>query len=225
MKKGEIMKEKIEIRKGSEKAWLVRGANFDEWDIPIIETAVGTPTSLLPFSKCKKERDFAHWIHFYEQDDKFENLWTNPKGHVEKLKRFNGIISPDFSIYADYPLAEQVHNKYRNHAVAYWLSTQGIPVIPNVRWSNERSYDFCFRGIEKNSVVAVGTHGQMKSKANRELFTRGLPVMISTLSPHTIIVYGNAPDDVFGKYKTQDMKIIVFKSETARYHERKKGVA
>jgi len=219
------VKKDKDARNDAEKAWLVQGAIFDKWDIPIIETAVGIPPSLLPFTKRKKEQGSSHWIHFYESDDKFENLWTNPQGHVESLKRFNGIISPDFSIYADSPLPTQLHNKYRNHAVAYWLSTQGIPVIPNVRWSNEQSYDFCFRGIEKNGIVAIGTHGQMKATANRELFLKGLPVMISTLSPHTIIVYGSAPDDVFGKYKTSDMNIVVFPSETARYHERQKEVA
>ncbi|MCL2409959.1 MAG: DUF4417 domain-containing protein, partial [Oscillospiraceae bacterium] len=152
-------------------------------------------------------------------------IWTNPREHVETLKRFSGIISPDFSIYADSPIPTQLHNKYRNHAVAYWLSTQGIPVIPNVRWSNEQSYDFCFRGIEKNSIVAIGSHGQLKTTASRELFLKGLPVMVSTLMPHTIVVYGSAPDDVFGDYKASGIEIVVFASETARYHNRPTEVA
>jgi len=211
--------------KDFEKSWLVRGAVFDEWDIPIIATAEEVPSALVSFSKRKEEKDSSHWVHFYESDDNFSHLWTNPKQQVDTLKRFGGIIAPDFSICADYPLPIQQYNKYRNHALAYWISTQGIPVIPNVRWGDERSYEFCFRGIERNRIVAIGTHGQMKTTVNKELFLKGLPVMVSTLSPHTIIVYGSVSDDVFGEYEASNISIVAFPSETARYHKRQKEVA
>lgn len=208
-----------------EKSWLVCGAKFDKYDIPFIETAIDMPTSLLPFSSRDNATDFSHWIHFYEEDYKFTKLWNKTKDCVQCLRQFSGIISPDFSICPDYPLPIQSINKYRNHALAFWLSTQEIPVIPNVRWGDEHSFDFCFNGIEKNSIVAVGTHGQMKRSVNKKLFLDGLPVMISTLSPHTIIVYGKAPDDIFGKYKDAGIRIIKFPSETEQYYNRRKVVA
>lgn len=206
------------------KSWLVRGAVFDN-DIPIIETATDMPTSLLSFSKRKGATDFAQWIHFYEPDDKFIQLLRDPQRYVGQLKQFGGIISPDFSICPDFPFPMQHMNKYWNHALAYWLSTQGIPVIPNVRWGDERSFDFCFNGIEKGSIVAVGTHGQMKKTLNRELFLHGLPIMIEKLSPHTIIVYGTAPDDVFGQYRDAGIRIVQCSSATEQYHNQRKDVA
>lgn len=208
-----------------EKSWLVRGANFDKCDIPFIETATDMPPSLLPFSKRNSATDFSSWIHFYEQDYKFVQLLNNPKRYVARLKRFCGIISPDFSICPDYPWPLQIKNKYLNHALAYWLSTQGIPVIPNVRWGDEHSFDFCFSGIEKNSVVAVGTHGQLRRTDNKRLFSDGLPAMVATLSPHTIIVYGKAPDDVFGRYKKAGIRIVRFPSATEQYYISRKVVA
>ena len=207
-----------------EKSWLVRGAKFDN-DIPIIDTATDMPTGLLPFSKRNSATDFSNWVHFYEPDYKFVQLLNNPLKYVGRLKRFGGIISPDFSICPDYPFPIQHMYKYWNHALAYWLSTQGIPVIPNVRWGDERSFDFCFNGIEKDSVVAVGTLGQMRNTLNRELFLQGLPVMIAKLSPHTIIVYGKAPDDVFGQYKDSGIKIIQFPSATEQFYNHRKDVA
>lgn len=218
------MKKNIIHNYDIEKSWLVRGANFDH-DIPIIETATDMPTALLPFSKCNRATNFSNWVHFYEPDDKFVRLKNNPLKYVGQLRRFGGIISPDFSICPDYPLPLQYSNKYWNHALAYWLSTQGIPVIPNVRWGDERSFDFCFNGIEKSSIVAVGTHGQMKDIVNKNLFINGLSIMVAKLSPHTIIVYGTAPDDVFRKYKDAGIRIIQFPSETEQYYNHRKDVA
>lgn len=220
------MKTLPKFKSAAEKAWLVHGAVFDgDEEIPLISTADEIPPSLVRFSDCATSNDYSSWVHFYEPDEKFTKLWNNPKGHVAQLQKFGGIIAPDFSICPDYPINVQRINKYQNHALAYWLSTQKIPVIPNVRWGDERSYSFCFSGIERNRVVAVGTHGQMKSTANRELFLKGLPVMVSTLSPHTIIVYGTAPDDIWGEYKKGGINIIQFSSQKACYHNQRKAVA
>jgi hypothetical protein len=215
---------KDKSRDDIEKSWLVRGARYDKYDIPFIETATHMPTSLLPFSKSNSTTDFSPWVHFYEQDYKFARLLNQPERYLARLKRFGGIISPDFSICPDYPWPLQIKNKYFNHALAYWLSTQGIPVIPNVRWGDEHSYDFCFNGIEKNSVVAVGTHGQLQRTDNKKVFSDGLPVMVAALSPHTIIVYGKEPDDVFGRYKKAGIRIVRFSSATEQYYLSRKGV-
>lgn len=204
-----------------EKSWLVRGAVYDDGDIPFIDTAVDIPTSLIPFSQRNVTFNFSQWIHFYEPDSKFVQLWNNPKKYLPELQKFDGVISPDFSICPDDPFYLQGNNKYINHAIAYWLSTKGIPVIPNVRWGDERSYKFCFNGIEKNSVVAVGSHGQLKKTNDKKVFLEGLPVMVSTLTPHTIIVYGKAPDDIFKTYRDKGINIIRFASATEQYYSRK----
>ena len=207
-------------RNDVEKSWLVKTATYDKYDFPFITTAEELPPSIISFSASRYSKDFSKWVHFYENDSNFICLWNNPKKYVEMLRKFGGIISPDYSVYADYPFPIQYQNKYRNHALAHWLSTQGIPVIPNVRWSNERSYGFSFRGVEKDSVIAVGTHGQMKTSANKQVFIKGLPIMISTLSPHTIIVYGKVLDDIWDEYKAAGIKIIAFSSEMEQYHKK-----
>jgi len=40
---------------------------------------------------------------------------------------------------------------YRNRAVGYWLQSNGIDIVPNVRWSDERSYSFAFEGLEQGA--------------------------------------------------------------------------
>lgn len=128
------------------------------------------------------------------------------------LHRFAGVISPDFSIYREMPLSLQIWNTYRSRAIGYWLESHGIPVIPNIRWADERSFDFCFDGVPTGGVIAIGTHGCIKKKEDKAFFEAGLWETVNRLSPNTLIVYGAAPNALFGKYREQGIKIVQYDS-------------
>jgi hypothetical protein len=114
-------------------------------------------------------------IHcFYEHDKNFERLWNTPNKYLNKLKKFKGVISPDFSLYRNMPLVMQMWNTYRGRALAIWLQDNGVQIIPNVRFNDERTYEFCFCGIEKYSTVAIGTHGCIKKNIDKKYFKNGL---------------------------------------------------
>ena len=121
--------------------------------------------------------DFDQWVHFYEYDHEFEKLWTNPRKYLSRLSKFNGVITPDFSLYRDMPLVMQAWNTYRGKALGHWWQSQGLNVIPNVRWGDERTYEFCCAGVPKNSVIAVGSYGCMKTLRERKFFAKGLEYM------------------------------------------------
>ena len=101
-------------------------------------------------------------------------------------------------------------------ALAVWFQNNGIEIIPNVRFNDERTYEFCFDGIEKNKTIAVGTHGCIKNKADREYFKSGLSELVKILSPKNIIVYGAASDEIFKKYESRGINIIPFESEFSK---------
>ena len=164
----------------------------------------------------KSWKDYVYWVMFYEHDVKFERLWNNPKRYLARLKKFKGIISPDFSLYRNMPLVMQQWNTYRSRALAVWLQNNGIEVIPNVRFGDERTFSFCYDGIEENKTVAVGTHGCIKRKEDKIFFKIGLTRMVQRLSPKNIIVYGSAPDSIFKPYKDMGINIIVFESEFSK---------
>ncbi len=166
--------------------------------------------------------DYDGWIIFYEHDKKFERIWNNPQKYLERIKKFKGVISPDFSIYRNMPLAMQIWNNYRNRALSAWLQSEGVQIIPNVRWNDERSYLFCFDGVEKNKTVAIGTHGCIKRKDDKEYFKKGLAEMVKKLTPKNIIIYGAAPDSIFKLYKDMGINIIPFESNFSI--TRKRGV-
>ena len=164
----------------------------------------------------EKWEDFDCWVVFYEHDIKFERLWNNPKQYLNKLKKFKGIISPDFSLYRNMPLVMQMWNTYRGRALANWFQKNGIEVIPNVRFGDERTFSFCFDGVEENKTVAIGTHGCIKRKEDKIFFEIGLARLVQRLSPKTIVVYGRAPDSIFKPYKDKGINIIAFESEFSK---------
>ena len=200
-------------------SFLVANADYDGYiELPVVKTSDLLPDKVISFSKAmsKTWNDFDCWVVFYEHDRKFERLWNNPRQYLNKLKKFKGVISPDFSLYRNMPLCMQMWNTYRGRALATWMQSNGIEIIPNVRFGDERTFAFCFDGIEENKTVAVGTHGCIKRREDKLFFKVGLARMIQRLSPKAIIVYGSAPDSIFKPYKDMGINIIAFESEFSK---------
>ena len=195
-------------------AFLVKNATYDNpLEIPCLKLEIQKPNKLISFTKALKSTDYDAWIHFYEDDTSFERLWNKPNTYLPILKKFKGVISPDFSIYRDIPLVMQHWNIYRSRAIGFWLQENGLTVIPNIRFSDERTYKLSCAGIQKNGVIAVGSHGCIKILTDRAYFQNGLNYVIDTLKPTTIVVYGTAPQNIFAPYKEIGIEILQFDSE------------
>jgi len=200
-------------------SFLVADAEYEGViELPKTKTSNQIPEKVISFSRAMSQKwnDFDCFVMFYEHDVRFERLWKNPKRYLQKLKKFKGVISPDFSLYRNMPLVMQMWNTYRGRALAFWLQSNNIEIIPNIRWGDARTYNFCFDGVERNKTVAIGTHGCIKHKIDKEYFKHGLSELVKRLSPETIIVYGRAPDDIFKKYKDNGIKIVSFESEFSK---------
>ena len=203
------------------RSYLVKDASFDnELEIPCIKREESLPDRLIPFSKAVGGTDFGAWVHFYEDDIAFERVWNNPQRYLPILQQYKGVITPDFSLYRDMPLVMQLWNIYRSRAIGHWLQVHGIAVIVNVRWSDERTYRSCCAGVPKHSVIAVGSHGCVKLLREQEYFVKGLEYAVKELEPQTIIVYGSAPDTIFGKYKDNGITVLQFDSDFMSTHRK-----
>lgn len=102
-----------------------------------------------------------------------------------------------------------------NRAIGSYLQKQGINVIPNIRWGDERSYKFAFDGVEKGAIYSIGTHGCIKTKKEKYYFREGLREMLKRLEPKLILVYGSMPNEVFDEFKHK-YKFILYESYIAR---------
>lgn len=191
------------------KSELVRGARFSPvYEFPFLEPVDFKPNQALPFEKAYKTTNSSYWVHFYTHDRHFECVWNRPGRYLSVFQRFGGVITPDFSLYREMPLAMQIWNTYRNRAIAFWLQREGVPIVPNVRWGDERTYEFAFEGLPVGGTVAVSAHGTLQKKEDREYFKKGLGYMVERLRPQTVIAYSRTPDDIFAEHKQHGLEII-----------------
>ncbi len=213
-------------------AFMLIGASYDVHDIPFCPTtAKQIPKKLISWTDAKhlhkiknnhgeKEYHVPAFIHFYIDDVKFDgvrsSIWLFPWRAYEVIKHFDGIITPDFSMYQDFPEPLKIFAVYRMRAFGYWLGTLDVEVINNVRWGAQETWGYCFAGIKTHSVVAVGSVASgLRQKKNRPVFNEGLIKMITELKPTGIIVYGSSNYKCFEKARSMGIEIYQFDSDTS----------
>ena len=106
-----------------------------------------------------------------------------------------------------------------NRAVGFYLQKNGIPVIPNIRWSDESSFDYCFQGVPLYGIVSISTHGCIKSRQQKEMYKIGLEAMLNTLKPTDVLVHGHMPENIFDEYKSET-HFHRYASEFERTHKK-----
>ena len=209
------------------KEFLIQGCELDgKYQIPMIPVC---NLDYLPEDSIDFEESFSRKIknhrklnvNFYIDDTKFTRLWNNPDKYLEHLKYFHSVTMPDFSISTGdrgMPFALNIYNKYRNHALAWYLHMNDITVVPSVPIADKDSYDWCFDGLPKSSVLSVCTNGRIKAKASRIEFCDGFKVMCDKLEPIKVIIVGRVPDEL----KT-DVQIVNYMTRNQRINNRMKG--
>lgn len=180
--------------------YLTEGANFvGDAGIPMLLDLKNAqiPKAMIPFEKAKRAADKRCYVHFYMHDKGFRDVLTSTTKYVDLLKQFDGVITPDCSLLIGQSKCIQETNTYFNRAVGVYLQRQGIPVIANIRWSDESSFEYCFLGVPKNGIVCVSTHGCIRSQTEKYMFRKGIIETIRWLEPTDILVHGYMPEQVF----------------------------
>lgn len=170
-----------------------------EMDIPVIQPVYELPKIdiWLEFEKAKRLRTKPQkaGVHFFEYDFKFESVWNFPDRYADVLSAYDCILSPDFSMYVDFPKAVRIFNKYRNHWISAYWQEKGLTVIPVIRPGAEEDWDtWGFDGYPTHSIVAVSNIGCNQRKDAKLFWRRGYEKMLETLEPSEILVYTNSFD-------------------------------
>ena len=174
----------------------------NEYGFPEVSTSANfSCEDLIPFNTCKKRRaeNMTKGVHFFLDDYKFERIWTKPTDYILLFQDYGNILSPTFSIWSNQPYALNLFNVYRSRWITRFFQEYNINVLVDARWSDEKSYDYCFSGIRKNSPVIVNTVGTHQLE-NRRMFQRGFEEMLNRIEPSDLYVYGEYMPVEFEKY-------------------------
>lgn len=136
------------------------------------------------------------------------------KKYKERFKNCKYVIAPDFSMYSDMPLYQQIENLAHSRIVFLWLFLEcGVTAIPFAGWGSLETLDFCFDGIEEGSTVAISLKGPMDNKEEKELAKKAVNKLIKTVSPRALIVYAvcsnDTIDDFFNSVELGETKVVV----------------
>ena len=190
-------------------------ATAGKFEIPVLAPV----TELKPLEwRCFGERRTSSvsretGVHFFTDDYRFTTVWRQPQKYADMFTRAGAVMTPDFSMYRDMPLALQIYNHYRKHWCGQFWQSRGAVVIPTISWSGSESWDFCFDGEPRGGIVAVSTVGVKRDKEAFGLFSAGWSEMLDRLSPKRVIVCG----EVLFDFMASDVVIESFGAFTDKF--------
>lgn len=166
---------------------LIKKQEFDIGDTKLI--ACSDTIS----NETEKYKKFG--VHFFVEDYRFNGIYNNPCRTLNKYSQYKFLLSPDFSTYSDMNLWRQLESVAKNRWVGAFWQNQGLNVVPTISWGLPQSYEFCFDGVEKNSIVAIGMIGCKQTKLH---FMRGYNAMLEKIQPSAIICFGKPFNEMQG---------------------------
>ena len=202
-------------------AYLVEDAHFTKQEeYPILEDYMiskSIPIDIMPFNKAiTYQGDLSKtFICFFESDETFERVRRNPRRYLNFFKRTAGIIGFDFSVHSDMQVIKQKSQMNDNLSLNYFYGKQGVKLIPNIRCGIDELIPEYLETIPKYSLIAVGTHGFIKTSQERCEWYCFLEKLIKEIEPKVIIVYGTLPGKIFDNMKNKQ-KFVFYDSWIAK---------
>ena len=181
-------------------------SSVGKWGIPLVHKQE-FPTNDIQLVACSdtrandNEENKKKGVHFFVDDYRFSGIYNHPDRSLERYAQYAFLLTPDFSTYADMDLWRQLESVAKNRWVGAYWQNKGLTVIPTISWSNSRSFEFCFDGVEPGAVVAVGMVG---CKNSRTGFMRGYNEMLKRIHPEKIIVFGTPFPEMEGNILSVD---------------------
>ncbi len=149
-------------------------------------------------TKKNDKEYFDFGVHFFVDDYNFEEIYANPEKSYPKYSQYEFCLTPDFSAYNEMPIFRQIESVSHSRWCGAWWQSKGMKVIPTISWGQYNSFEFCFEGIERESIVAVATYACSHNKTG---FLRGYDAMLERISPSAIICYGKPFPHMRGNIK------------------------
>ncbi|MBR5652786.1 MAG: DUF4417 domain-containing protein [Prevotella sp.] len=175
-----------------------------KYGIPLLPAYTGTlPNKLITFSEINNLSDTDAGVTGTDYDFELDKIWYNPDKYISSLTNYKCFAEPDFSLCVGSPLSVQIANTFRSHVIAYYAVEHSVKVLPNMSWSDTRSYDFCFDGHSKGGAVMVSTIGTLRDERSQMFFQSGFMEMLRRISPDSVLLYGDVNENILSWMPSQ----------------------
>jgi len=175
------------------------------YGIPEIKPEKFVDCKYVRFNEAQKIKDpDGIGVHFFVDDYEFDKVWNQFSRYMRMLSKFDAVLTPDWSVYTDWPVAVNIWSHYRKHYVGAWLQDMGVKVFPTIEWSDKESHKWCFDGEPVGGCVAIGSFGTQRDIEARKLFVYGYDAMLERLQPETIMFWGKLPKECRGNVVKMD---------------------
>ena len=154
------------------------------------------PENFVTYGECSTTKDYSCGLASFDDDKILERVWNNFDKYIPTFSKFQCVGEPDFSLKLEYPLAVQIANTYRNHALAYAMQEATIKVLPSPSWSSTESHEFCFDGYGRGGAVLISTIGTLRDERSSMYFKLGFEEMLRRLSPDAVVLYGDVNESL-----------------------------
>ena len=146
-------------------------------------------------------------VCFYSYDSSFDGInglfnaiyYNNNRLLSYYKERFHGVkyfISPDYSVFGDFPEPENLIRLWKARIVTLWFALELRAVaIPSATYISENTFPKYFDGLEKCSVIAFSTKGHVRYASERNLLKAAVKYAVDNLPLQTIIVYSVCGED------------------------------
>lgn len=164
-----------------------------EGGIPALEPYNG-PLDLLYVSYAERNKYNGKGcaLGFFLYDCALDNsVWYKLESTTHELSKYDILFAPDYSLYVgEQWYTQNLYNVYKARVVAAYWQYCGFKVIPVATWTDANSFNYCFRGLPKYSVLAVCGTGHGSNALRNRLWMEALLELERQKHPTTIIVYG-----------------------------------
>lgn len=184
-----------------------------EDDFPVISNSYIPESFKVALCHDYRSLNPNSFVNCFTDDYVLGRFWNNPEKYIERFSECGLVMTPDYSLLVGMPKPLQMFNVYKNRLIGYFWKKNGVNIIPTVGWSDKKSFEYCFLGIEEGSNVCVSNIG-CRNLENKKFFDEGLTAMKETIKPKKIIFQCNEKYKEF--YQNDDIIFIDSFWETKR---------
>jgi hypothetical protein len=161
------------------------------YGIPQMQPCHYVPDALFPWEERSKYKGHGA-IHFYCEDAYLNSIWDSAAKYPvpSVVKRAGVALSPDYSVFTDWPMALNLWNVYRSRLLGALWQSHGIHVVPSLMWGETLTQgSYLFDGLPTGGVFAISTgHAQGEDE---DVFKDFYQAAIATVKPSLVLVYGH----------------------------------